>query len=211
MTNPVKKPRIRLTPQERIEQILQAATVLIGRHGYYGLSLQQVADEVGLTQPGLLHYVHTKDGLLRLLVEQGYDHRFDPETFAESGLPGSVHEEGLSFPAYLRFLVSENARTPELIQLYMVLGAESASPEHPAHGYFVNRPDAVWELYSGSAWRLPPEIGGWENMRPLVEMAIAAMDGLQIRLFRAPAIDLEAEWAAFESVLFPDPVWADYR
>ena len=34
-----------------------------------------------LTQPGLLHYVGSKDGLLRLLVEEGYDRRFDPEDY----------------------------------------------------------------------------------------------------------------------------------
>ena len=55
------------------------------------------------------------------------------------------------------------------------------------------------------------EAGGWPTMRPLVEMAIEAMDGAQIRFFREPRVSLVEEWARWESVLFPSPVWDDYR
>ncbi|MBD7980264.1 MULTISPECIES: TetR/AcrR family transcriptional regulator [Oerskovia] len=210
-TQETPRRRVRLTPDERRAQILEAAARIVAEKGFYGLSLQDVCDAVGLSQPGLLHYVRNKEGLLQLLVEQRYDRRFDPDDFIATGDPAATHPDGVSLPAYLRYLVRNNARTPELIRLYMVLGAEAASPEHPAHEYFSQRPDGVWWLYSQTTWRLPPEVGPWEDQRTLVEMCIEAMDGVQVRLFRDPPIELEDQWARFEQVLFPSPVWDDYR
>ena len=205
------RPRVRLTPDQRIAQILTEAARLVAEHGFYGVALQDVADAVGLSQPGLLHYVRNKEGLLQLLVEQAYDRRFDPEDFIRTGAPEAVHPDGVSFPAYCRFLVASNARDPQLIKLYMVLGAEAASVEHPAHAYFRDRPDQVWSLYRQTRWRLPESVGSFENLRPLVEMCLEAMDGIQVRMFRNPPIDLPTEWARFEALLFPSPHWDGYR
>ncbi|MFF2053185.1 TetR/AcrR family transcriptional regulator [Leifsonia sp. NPDC058194] len=207
----VPRKRIRLSREERLASILEVAARQVAARGYFGLSLQGVADEVGITQPGLLHYIGSKEGLLRLLVEQRYDRRFDPDGFLASGAPGSSEPHGPSFPAYLRYLVENNAKDPELIRLYMVLGTEASSPGHPAHDYFDVRPDHVWQLYSQTPWRIPPQLGGWEIMRDLVELSIEAMDGVQIRFFRSPGIDMVDEWAKFERVLFPSPLWDDYR
>lgn len=205
------RPRVRLTPDQRIAQILTAAARLVAEHGFYGVALQDVADAVGLSQPGLLHYVRNKEGLLQLLVEQAYDRRFDPEDFIRSGAPGAIHPDGASLPAYFRFLVASNAREPQLIKLYMVLGAEAASVEHPAHAYFRDRPDNVWALYRQTRWRIPEGVGSFDSLRPLVEMCLEAMDGIQVRMFRNPPIDLPTEWARFEAVLFPSPEWDGYR
>lgn len=203
--------RVRLTPEQRTEQILAAATRLVARKGFYGVSLQDVADEVGITQAGLLHYVRNKEGLLELIVEQQYDRAGTPQDYIATGTPEAVHPDGPSFPGYLRYLVKFNATRPHLIQLYMVLGTEASSEAHPAHAYFADRPSSVWEQYSGVSWRLPPSIASFDDIRHLVEMSLEAMDGIQVRLFRSPAIDLVEEWLRFERVLFPSPVWDGYR
>ncbi|HJG52839.1 MAG TPA: TetR/AcrR family transcriptional regulator [Brachybacterium faecium] len=205
------RPRVRRTPEERIAQIVEAATDLVSRHGFYGLSLQEVADAVGLTQPGLLHYVRNKDGLLQLLVDQRFDRRFDPEDFIATGDPAAVHPDGVSLPAYFRYLVHHNAQDPHLIRLHMVLSAESTFPDHPAHEHYAARPSEVWSLYSGTRWRLPPQVGTFEDVHDLVELALAAMDGMQIRMFRDPPLDLETQWARAEKVLFPSPIWDGFR
>ena len=77
-TAPAKKPRIRLTPEERIEQIVTVSTSLVAQNGFYGLSLQSVADGVGITQAGLLHYIGNKEGLLELLLDKRYDRQGTP-------------------------------------------------------------------------------------------------------------------------------------
>ena len=195
----------------RRREILEAGIDVFATNGFRAGSIREIAEVVGISQAGLLHYVGSKEGLLQLIVEQRYDRRFDPEAYIASGDPAATHPDGASFPGYCRFLVRNNAAEPQLVRLYMVLGAEAISPEHPAHGYFDVRPDATWELYSRTTWRLPPEVGPWEDARGLVEMAIEAMDGVQLRSFRSPAVSMEEGWARFEQVLFPSPVWDGYR
>jgi AcrR family transcriptional regulator len=208
---PAGRRRVRLTPEQRVAQILEAATRLVAEHGFYGFSLQDVAREVGLTQAGLLHHVGSKEGLLELLVSQRYDRRGTPEDYVASGEASATHPDGPSLPGYFRYLVAFNAERPQLMKLYVVLGTEAASPTHPAHDYFADRPEQVWQLYRQTAWRLPAEVGPFDGLRDLVEMSIEAMDGVQVRSFRRPAVDLREEWAKFERVLFPSPVWDGYR
>ena len=164
MANEGKK-RVRKTPEERKREIVAAASRLIGEKGYYGTSLKDIADAIGMSQPGLLHYIGNKERLLSLLVTDNY----------------------------------------------MVLETESFSEDHPLHDYFENRPKYVWEHYSQYTWKLPPEIGGWENMRAMVRQSLEAMDGIQLRWMRKPPIDFYDEWLAFEKMIFPSPVWDGYR
>ena len=150
------KKRVRKSPEERKREIIAAAGKLIGEKGYYGTSLKDIADAIGMSQPGLLHYIGNKERLLSLLVTDSYDQQGTPADFAKSGLPGS-DSDGMLFPAYLRFLVRYNAQRRSLLQLYMVLETESFNADHPLHEYFENRPDLTWEHYSKFAWKLPPE------------------------------------------------------
>ena len=209
MVNEGKK-RIRKSPEERKREIVAAASRLIGEKGYYGTSLKDIADAIGMSQPGLLHYIGNKERLLSLLVTDNYDQEGTPEDFSKSGLPGS-DPEGMNFPAYLRFLVRYNAQRRSMLQLYMVLESEGFSPEHPLHDYFEERPNLVWEHYSQYRWNIPPEVGGWGNMRQTVRMCLEAMDGIQLRWMRKPPVDLYDEWLSFERIIFPSPVWDNYR
>lgn len=78
-SNSAAKQRVRLSAEERREQIVTVATELVARHGFNGLSLQEVADGVGITQAGLLHYIGTKNGLLELLLDSRYDRQGTPQ------------------------------------------------------------------------------------------------------------------------------------
>ncbi|MBL3897738.1 MAG: TetR/AcrR family transcriptional regulator [Bifidobacterium longum] len=206
-----KNTRVRKSPEERRREIMDAAVRLVGEKGYSGTSLKEIADAVGMSQPGLLHYIGTKEGLLSMLITDNYDVYGTPEDFMKSGLPGSEPEAPL-FPAYLRYLVRYNAQRRELVRLYMVLESEAYSPEHPLHEYFENRPALVWNHYSQYPWRIPPELGEWdESMKPVVRQCIEAMDGIQVRWLRNPPVDLYDEWLVFERMIFPSPLWDNYR
>ena len=97
------KKRVRKSPEERKREIIAAAGKLIGEKGYYGTSLKDIADAIGMSQPGLLHYIGNKERLLSLLVTDSYDQQGTPADFAKSGLPGS-DSDGMLFPAYLRIV-----------------------------------------------------------------------------------------------------------
>lgn len=202
--------RIRKSPQERKSEIVKATAKLIAQKGYNGISLKDVADELHMTQQGVLHYVKNKAGLLSLLITDIYDRQGTPEDFAASGLPGS-DPSGMLLPAYFRFLVKHNSQRRMLVQLYTVLEAEALQPGHPLYDYFQERPIRVWDYYSEYTWRLPDSVGGWDNMRSLVRKSIEAMDGIQLRWLREPPISLYDEWIEFEYMIFPSPVWDTYR
>ena len=202
--------RIRKPPQERRREVLNAAVELIGERGFNGMSVQDVADRVGISKQGVLRYVGSKDNMLAMVYHEYYNAVGSPEEFRASGLPGSG-PGAMRFPAYLRFLVQCNAQRRMLVQLFSMLQVESFNPRHPLHEEFARRPEAIWRYYSGFAWEIPQWVGQWQDMRPLVRRAMEIMDGVQLRWLREPAIDLCEEWAAMEDVLFPLPLWEGYR
>jgi AcrR family transcriptional regulator len=74
---PAKTPkppkRIRRTAEEAKRVILDAAERLISSTGPGGLRLQDVAAEVGLTHPVILHHFGSREGLMRALNERILD------------------------------------------------------------------------------------------------------------------------------------------
>ena len=65
--------RRRMDPQKRHRQILQAATKIIAAKGFWGMSLQDVADEIGITEAALYHYIASKNDLLTMVINEAYD------------------------------------------------------------------------------------------------------------------------------------------
>ena len=53
--------RTRKSPQERRAEVLDAAVQLISERGFNGISIQDVADRVGISKQGVLRYVENKD------------------------------------------------------------------------------------------------------------------------------------------------------
>ena len=202
--------RTRKSPKVRRAEITQAAAHLISRHGYNGISLKDVADMVDMSQPGVLHYVGSKEGLLSLLITDIYDVYGTPEEFLQTGLPGSDPNHP-HLPAYFDYLVAHNASQPELTQLYTVLETEAISTNHPLHDYFLHRPEEVWKHYSKFPWALPDGMDWSRDMQDSVRMSVEVMDGIQIRLLREPKIDYVQEWNLFKDLLFPLPLWDGYR
>ena len=124
--------RIRKSPQERREEVLDAAVQLISERGFNGISIQDVADRVGISKQGVLRYVGNKDNMLAMVFNEYYGETGTPEDFFASGMPGS-DPAAPHFPAYLRYLVKHNSRRRMMVQLFTVLSAESLNPDHPLH------------------------------------------------------------------------------
>jgi AcrR family transcriptional regulator len=188
--------RDRLPVAERRRQILGATTRLIAERGFWGLSMQDVADDCGLTVPGLLHHVGSKDNLLVAVLE----HRDEQDRLSlaeQLGVPGEEITARVSLPEICAALVRRNAGQPEIVRLFTVLQAESLAPRHPAHDYFrARQEDTISALAALAEGRVAePET--------LARQVMALMDGLQIQWLRDPSrIDLVATWAAAAPTLF---------
>lgn len=190
--------RTRLSAAERREMIVHAATQLIAQRGFWGMSIQDVADGCDLTVTGVLHHMKSKDGLLLAVLA----HRDEVDaqsaasllevtprdgTFEWDRLMDLIDESGVSLAALCRALVARNARQPEIVRLYSALEAESLNPEHPAHDYFAHRQQMTLQGFA----RLAP---AGSDAVALARHVLAAMDGLQLQWLREPALDLAAEW-----------------
>lgn len=73
--------RIRKSPQERRAEVLDAAVQLISERGFNGISIQDVADRVGISKQGVLRYVDNKDKMLALVYDEYYGQTGTPEDF----------------------------------------------------------------------------------------------------------------------------------
>ena len=54
------------------QRVLDAALELFTAHGFEGTSLQDIADRLGVTKAAVYYHFHTKDELLRALVEPAF-------------------------------------------------------------------------------------------------------------------------------------------
>ncbi len=161
--------RRRLDPEQRRAEIVEEATRLVAARGFNGISLQDVASACGMSVPGLLHYVGTKDGLLVAVLS----HR-DEVDLEVAGL-SSPPDQIASPRAVLDTLMEHNAGQREIVRLYTVLNAESLNPDHPAHEYFTRR-------YEESFERLRALLDThYADADALARDIIAAMDGAQLQ------------------------------
>src|SRR5262249_11918843 len=116
---------------ERREQILRAASGLYAERGYRGTSFALVAERVGLTQQGVLHYFPNKVRLLQAVLARR--DQLDEAAFT----PRRGEPERL-FDSMVR-VAEINAERRGLVQAFTVLAADSVTDGHPAQEYFRDR------------------------------------------------------------------------
>ncbi|MFD8390862.1 TetR/AcrR family transcriptional regulator [Streptomyces sp. NPDC059680] len=199
-----RRDRPRLPAAERRRQIIEISSALIADRGFWGLSMQDVADRCGLTVPGVLRHVGSKTGLLVAVLEHrdvedarslrarlGVGEDEIPDEWSARG------PEGVSLRQLCSATMRRNAEQPEIVRLFTVLEAESLAPSHPAHAYFVKRQEQAISAFASLARDLS------DRPEALARHIVAMMDGLQIQWLRAPQrFDLVREWEVAAEVLF---------
>jgi AcrR family transcriptional regulator len=81
-------------PQDRI---LDAAMRVFRRHGFRRSSIEQAAEEAGLTRQALYHHFSSKEALFRAVIERLYEQGLAAEIAAAK----AAEEEGLELPDIL--------------------------------------------------------------------------------------------------------------
>lgn len=165
----------------RREEILEAAMRHFAHDGYQSASFAAIAQDVGLTLPGLLHYFPTKVNLLLAILN-----RRDIESMP------TLTREGEGWRSFLHGLVAvaqRNQTIPGVVRTFAVLNAESLTKDHPAEAWFSERiiwaRDTVADILQAGidAGELKADI----NCNNIVAELIAMMDGLQMLWLRNPA------------------------
>jgi len=178
------------TAQTR-EQILEAALRIIGDHGYTGATLQEIADAVGMSKPGVLHHFGSRDALLTAVLER----RDEVDTASYSTDTFTVED--------LIATVRHNATVPGLVALYVALtgAAVTDAAAVTSREFFAGRYELVTSVLT-EAVRLAQRNGLVDDARDpalVARLLTAASDGLQTQWLLDPSIDmaadLEALWA----------------
>jgi AcrR family transcriptional regulator len=155
---------------ERRAQILAAALAAYTRAS--SPTLKAIADSVGLSEAGVLHYFGTKEELFVAILEARDE--VTAEQFDISTIKG------------LWDALAYASQTPGLSKLYADMSVAAANPEHPAHD-FMKRRSA--DLTAAIASLIPGCTATDWRVRTLV----AAAEGLQIAWLRDPNVDVVAD------------------
>jgi AcrR family transcriptional regulator len=162
--------------------ILSAAADVFAENGYRGTSLTEIANRVGMTQPGLLHHFATKDQLLLAVVqahEEGSEHR---------AMLDDLAPDNFRLASSLEKLAASNAGARREQLLLTTLSAEAIPRDHPLHEHFVQR-------YKTYRKGLAAIVAGAQanatvradiNPQELAREIIATLDGLHLQWLLDP-------------------------
>ncbi|WP_433713858.1 TetR/AcrR family transcriptional regulator [Nocardia sp. CA-084685] len=185
--------------QDRRRAILEAALEVFAERGYQGATIAIVAERVGLSQQGVLHYFPNKQTLLANVLALRDQNDLDVLLATAQGRATTLD--------LLVELVERNAERPGIVQSFTVLAAESVTQDHPARDYFVDRYAQLREMLTAFLAR---DLGGdpprGVSHRDAAVLLIAVLDGLQQQWLLSPDdVDMPALLREFLQLIRPDP------
>lgn len=154
---------------QRRREILLAAVEVFSRRGYRNASIREIAELVGLTQAGLLHYFPSKQELFVevLRVRDELDEAKSDDIVEAA-----------------RIAAQHNAEVEGLVHLFVTVSAEAIDEDHPGHAFFQDRYDHLIKQF-----RLRIKAG---QRAGTVTKAIDA--GMAARLFVAVMDGIQLQW-----------------
>ncbi len=182
-------------------EILDAALEIIDRNGYSGATVKELAEAVGLSQNGLLHYFGSKDALFTEVIRHRGQLDYDRSGLAPDAEGGS----GPDFTDALVGLASGLGEMPGFIQLLLRLAGEATEAGHSSHDYFKGR-YATQRRLVGKAFadeQAAGRIRGDLDADQVAAMVFALVDGLHLQAMYEPAIDVAAHMRGFLRLLAP--------
>lgn len=181
--------------ESKRREILDAALSVVAAHGYRNSTLQEIADAVGLTKAGVLHYFDSREDLIAQVLRE----RDLLDGIAYTPTDGDSLTQ-------LRRTVEHNRSVPGLVQLYSRVVVEAEAPEHPAHAYIGERYDGLVASLAAGVLRRQQDGATRTDVDPVTaaRIAIALSDGLQLQWLHDQSLDLSAVFdAAMALVLEP--------
>ncbi|PFG18558.1 TetR/AcrR family transcriptional regulator [Serinibacter salmoneus] len=204
--------RVRPATAAKREQILRAAVETFGNKGYANGTLNDIAEQVGITHAGVLHHFGSKQKLLLEVIS--YRDHTDVQDFEAQHMPG-----GADLFLHLVRTALLNESRPGIVQVYTVLSSEAVTEDHPARDYFQRRYQSL-RAEVGEAFEVICRQEGVTD-RSVIAAASASilgvMDGLQLQWLLHPEEVGLAEATEFairsivNGVLHPGPPLKDLK
>jgi len=171
-------------------EILDVALEVIARSGYSGATVKELADAVGLSQNGLLHYFGSKDALFAEILRRRdevaqAEVEFESEDFADT-----LVDRVLS-------AVDVELSSPGMAQLALRVTGEATEPDHLAHEYLRERYANIRVVVEEAVRRFQDD---GRVSRDVDAVAVAALiyaswDGLMTQWMYDNTVDVRAHLA----------------
>lgn len=192
------------------EEILTQALKVVAELGVQATSVKAIADAVGLSPAGVLHYFSSKEELFTEVLRK----RDEVDSQRVAGLDLQALGEGSPSEAPIDVetvrgqfvqLLDSNSRVPGLLRLFTQLAAEAADPEHPAHAFFRERGELFRSLFA-AVFAQHNRDHGHTRVEPEVaaRMLQALADGLQLQALLDPDVDMAGIADAFFDAILGD-------
>jgi AcrR family transcriptional regulator len=182
------------------EEILERALEVVAREGYRGASVKEIAEAVGLSQAGLLHYFDSKEELFTEILRK----RDEVDSIHYTPV-ASEDAQGTDLRRGYLNVIRHNSDVPGLVQLFSRLSVDGADPQHPAHKYFIERNDTLREVFAQALAQQQADGAIDDRVDPatLARIFQAVADGLQIQWMLDPELDMAATVSALFDALTP--------
>lgn len=179
--------------EARRAQIIAEAAALFAANGYRGTSIADVAERVGMTDPGLLYYFGSKERLLHEVVQDR--HRIEQE--------GALGDAEVASLRRMPEVARTNAKTAVFVRLFAVLATENIDEGAPLHDYFVNRYETARKVTRTAiqADIARGDIRSDVNVTQLAREIVATLMGLEIQWLMDPRTDYVATVDAYTTGL----------
>ncbi|MGA1828045.1 TetR/AcrR family transcriptional regulator [Microbacterium sp.] len=184
------------------EEILERALEVIAREGYRGASIKELAEAVGLSQAGLLHYFDSKEELFTEILRKR-----DEIDVVHYGPVPPAGTDAVDLRSTYVGIIRHNSDVPGLVQLFSRLSVDAADPEHPAHKYFIERNDNIRRVFQTALaqQQAAGELTDRVDAATLARVFQAVADGLQIQWMLDPSVDMAATVEALFEALTTAP------
>ena len=180
------------------EEILVAAVDVVDRVGFRRATIREIAEAVGLSQPGLLHYFGSKEELLTEVLRKRDE--------INRGKSGYDPEEVIAFETLADRMVDQavrNTRSRGLVHLFSQLSVDAADEKHPAGEFFRARSGRLHHDLTASIDRAQREGTVTDAVSPeaLARLIHSAADGIQLQFLSDPGTDMPATMDALFALI----------
>lgn len=171
-------------------EILDTALDVIARDGYSGATVKQLADAVGLSQNGLLHYFGSKDALFLEIIRHH-----------TNAVGAAVDPEHTDFTqdvtARILGAVEENIAAAGRSQLFLSVTTAATGADHVAHA-FITQWYETFRAVGTETLRKLQEVGRFPahgDPAAAAALIVSAYDGLQLQWLYDRSIDVLGQMA----------------
>lgn len=179
-------------------EIIEKTLEIIGRQGFRGTSIRELAKAAGTTQAGIVYHFGSKEELFTEVLRRRDD--LDVVTL----LADVDRTEPLfGLQTLLSHALEKNSSVPGLVHLYAQLSVDAADPAHPAHSFYADRSVMLRDVFVPAIRSAQADglLNADVDPGTVARIFQAMLDGLAVQWLQDPTIDMTAVTQSFFALI----------